>query len=105
MNRNYRVLTRVCVCVVCVCVCVRVCVCACVRACVCVCVSVCLCVCVCVCVDINSKSNVLITLKLEHMVVYENSSDEFDIGHCPIKVTVPLINQFIRHLYTLILKC
>ena len=29
-----------------------------------------------------------IHLKLEHIVVYENSSDEFDIGHCPIKVKV-----------------
>ena len=27
-------------------------------------------------------------LKLEHIVVYENSSDEFEIGHCPIKVKV-----------------
>ena len=27
-------------------------------------------------------------LKLEHNVVYENSSDEFDIGHFPIKVKV-----------------
>ena len=29
-----------------------------------------------------------IDLKLEHTVVYENSSDEFDIGHCLIKVKV-----------------
>ena len=39
---------------------------------------VCLSVCLSVCVHDNSK----------HIVVYENSSDEFDIGHCPIKVKV-----------------
>ena len=55
-----------------------------------VCLSVCVCVCVCVsvCVHDNSKNNNSIDLKLEHIVVYENSSDEFDIGHCPIKVKV-----------------
>ena len=53
-----------------------------------VCPSVCLSVCVCVCVYDNSKNNGSIDLKLEHIVVYENSSDEFDIGHCPIKVKV-----------------
>ena len=50
-----------------------------------VCVSVC--VCVCVCVHDNSKNNGSIQLKLEHIVVYKNSSDEFDM-HCPIKVKV-----------------
>ena len=54
MNRNYRVLISVCVCV---------------------CPSVCLSVCVCVCVHDNSKNNGSIDLKLEHIVVYENSSD------------------------------
>ena len=44
--------------------------------------------CVCVCVHDNSKNNGTIHLKLEHIVLYENSSDEFDIGHCPIKVKV-----------------
>ena len=44
----------------------------------------------CVCVHDNSKNNGSIDLKLEHIVVYENSSDEFDIGHCPIKVKVTL---------------
>ena len=67
----YRVLMAVCVCV-CLCVCV------------CVCVSVCLYV----CVHDNSKNNGSIHLKLEHIVVYENSLDEFDIGHCPIKAKV-----------------
>ena len=58
-------------------------------------VSVCLCVCVgmgvwvraCVCVHDNSKNNGSVHLKLKHIVVYENSLDKFDIGHCPIKVT------------------
>ena len=49
-------------------------------------VSVCLSVCLCDCVHDNSKNNGSIHLKLEHIVVYENSSDEFNIGHCPIKV-------------------
>ena len=70
INRNYRVLMSVCRCV---------------SLCVCVCVSVC----VCFCVHDNSK-NGLIHLKLEHIVVYENSWDEFDIGHCLIKVKVRL---------------
>ena len=44
---------------------------------------------VCVCVSVvhdNSKNNGSIHLKLEHIVVhvYENSSDEFNIGHYPI---------------------
>ena len=53
-----------------------------------VCVSVCLSWCLFVCVHNNSKNNGSIHLKLDHIVVYENSSDEFDIGHCPIKVKV-----------------
>ena len=52
------------------------------------CPSVCLSVCVSVCKHDNSKNNSLIHLKLEHIVVYENSSDEFDIGHSAIKVKV-----------------
>ena len=48
--------------------------------------SVCLSVCMSVCVHDNSKNNGSIDLKLEHIVVYENSSDEFDIGQCLIKV-------------------
>ena len=55
---------------------------------VCVCVCVCVCVYVCVCVHDNSKNNGSIHLKLEHIVVHVNSSDEFDIGQCPIKVKV-----------------
>ena len=43
---------------------------------------VCLCVCVCVCVYMITQK----IMKLEHIVIYENSSDEFDIGHCPVKV-------------------
>ena len=45
-------------------------------------------VCLSVCVQDNAKNSCLIHLKLENIVVYENSSDEFDIGHCPIKVKV-----------------
>ena len=37
---------------------------------------------------ITQKNNDSIHLKLEHVAVFENSSDEFDIGHCPIKVKV-----------------
>ena len=41
------------------------------------------------CVYDNSKNNDSIHLKLEHIVVHKkNSSDEFNIGHCPIKVKV-----------------
>ena len=58
----------------------------CPSVCLSVCVSRCLSVCVSVCVHDNSKNNGSIHLKLEHIVVYENSSDQFDIGHCPIKV-------------------
>ena len=50
--------------------------------------SVCLCVCLSVCVHDNSKNNGSIHLKLEQNLVYENSSDKFDIGHCSIKVKV-----------------
>ena len=60
----------------------------CPSVCVSACLSVCLCVCVSVCVHDNSKNNGSIHMKLEHLVVYENSSDEFDIGHCPIKIMV-----------------
>ena len=46
-------------------------------------------VCVSVCLSVYTiTQNGSIDLKLEHIVVYENSSDEFDIGHCPIKVKV-----------------
>ena len=45
-------------------------------------------VCLSVCVLDNSKNNGTIHLKLKHIVVYGNCSDEFDIGHCPIKVKV-----------------
>ena len=61
----------------------------CPSVCLCVCLGVFLSVCVCVCVHDNLKNNGSILLKLEHIVIcYENSSDEFDIGHYPIKVKV-----------------
>ena len=68
-KRNYRVLVRVCVCV-----------------CVCVCASVF--VCVCVFLHDNSKRNRSRNTKSEYIVVYENSSDEFDIELHRIKVKV-----------------
>ena len=71
--------THVCLCV---CVCIGVCVCVCLS----VSMSVCLSVCLSVGVHDNSKNNGSIHLKLEHIVVYKTSSDEFDIGHCPVKV-------------------
>ena len=53
-----------------------------------VCVSVCVCVCVCVFWHNNSKRN---RSKLEYIVVYENSLDEFDIDELrQIKVKVPV---------------
>ena len=53
-------------------------------------VSVCVCVCVCVCVFLhdNSKRNRSRNTKSEYIVVYENSSDEFDIELRRIKVKV-----------------
>ena len=60
----------------------------CPSVCLSVCLAVFLSVCVSVCVHDNSKNNGSILLKLEHIVVYENSADEFDIGHCLIKVKV-----------------
>ena len=54
----------------------------------CVCVCVCLCVCVCVFLHDNSKRNRSMNTKSEYIVVYENSSDEFDIELHRIKVKV-----------------
>ena len=54
----------------------------------CVCLSWCLSVCLFWCVHEHSKNNGSIHLKLNHIVVHEKSLDEFDIGHCPIKVKV-----------------
>ena len=68
--------------------CVCVCVCVCVCMCVCVCVS--MTVCVCVFLHDNAKRNRSRNMKLENIVVYENSSDKFDIEHHrkEVKVTV-----------------
>ena len=51
-------------------------------------VSVCVCVCVCVFLHDNSKGNRSRNTKSEYIVVYENSSDEFDIELHRIKVKV-----------------
>ena len=56
--------------------------------CVCVCVCVCARVCVCVFLHDNSKRNQCRNAKLEYIVVYENSLDEFDIELRRIKVKV-----------------
>ena len=54
--------------------------------------SLCVCVCVCLCVFLhdNSKRNRSRNTKSEYIVVYENSSDEFDIElhRINVKVTV-----------------
>ena len=57
-----------------------------------------LCVCLYACVHVNSKNYGSVALKLEHIVVYENSSDDFDIGHCPIKVKSRRDFEFFLHL-------
>ena len=45
-------------------------------------------VCLSVCKHDNSKNKWSRILKFKYIVGYEKSSDEFDIGHCPIKVKV-----------------
>ena len=55
---------------------------------VCVCVCVCVCFCGCVFFHANSKRNRSRNTKLEYIVVYENSSDEFHIELRRIKVKV-----------------
>ena len=47
-----------------------------------------LCLCVCVFLHDKSKRNRSRNMKLEYIVVYENSSDEFVIEHHRIKVKV-----------------
>ena len=50
--------------------------------------SVCVCLCVSVSVYGNSKYIGSTNLKFEHIVVYENNSDEFNIGQCRSNVKV-----------------
>ena len=67
--------------------------------CVCVCVCVCVCFCVCECVlHVNSKRNRSWNTKLEYIVLYENSSDEFDMELYSIKVKVTVGIQKFPHL-------
>ena len=47
-------------------------------------------VCVCVCLHDNSKRNRSRNMKFEYIVVYENSSDKFDIERHQIKVKVTI---------------
>ena len=42
----------------------------------------------CVLMHDNSKRNPSRNMKCEHIVVYENNSDKFDIGNCRIKFKV-----------------
>ena len=43
------------------------------------------------CLSVYTITQKIIHLKLKHIVVYENSSDKFDIGHCLIKVKVTVL--------------
>ena len=55
--------------------------------------SLCVCVCVCVFLHDNSKRNRSRNTKSEYIVVYENSSDKFDIELHRIKVKVTVCVQ------------
>ena len=57
-----------------------------------------LCVCLCVFLPDNSKRNRSRNTKSEYIVVYENSSDEFDIELHRIKVKVTVGVQKFPHL-------
>ena len=48
---------------------------------------------------ITQKNNGSIHLKLEHIVVYENTLDEIDIGHCEIKVKVTSVTLKLFSIY------
>ena len=63
-----------------------------------VCVSVLVSWCLSVCVHDNSTNNGSIHLKLEHIVVYENSSDEFDIGIVQSRSRLQRDFEFFLHL-------
>ena len=63
-----------------------------------VCVRVRVCVYVCRFLQDNSKSNRSRNMKLEGIVVYENISHKFDIGHCRTKVKVTAQVRFFFHL-------
>ena len=52
--------------------------------------SVCVCPCLCVCVYLHYNSNRSRNMKLEYIVVYENSSDKFDMDLRWIKDKVTL---------------
>ena len=52
------------------------------------CVSVCVCFCVCVFLHDNSKRSRSRNMKFKYIVVNENNSDKFDIGHSRTKVKV-----------------
>ena len=56
------------------------------------------CVCVCAFVHYNSKNNGSIHLKLEHIVVYENSLDKFHIGIVRSRSRSPHDFEIFRHL-------
>ena len=54
-----------------------------VHVCMCVCVRVCACVCVSMIKSLKCRHT-----KFQYVVSYDNSSDQFDIGLCAIKVNV-----------------
>ena len=58
----------------------------------------CPCLCACVFLHHNSKGNQSRNMKLKYMVVYENSSDEFDIEPYRTKVKVTVGLQKFPHL-------
>ena len=49
-----------------------------------------------VCV-ITQKNNLYRIMKSEYILLYENSSDKFDIDHCRIKVNVTVCLQIFPH--------
>ena len=54
---------------------------------------VCVCLCVCFCM-ITQKEN----LKFKYILVYENNSEKFDIGHCRTKVKILRDFEIFLHL-------
>ena len=58
----------------------------------------CVCVCVCVCTITQNEIDLGRRMKFKYIVVDENNSDKFHIGHYPIKVKVAVGLQKFPHL-------